>query len=174
MAITIALMTKEAPPSRTAPQFVVRLPDEEFKDRIAEAAKSNNRSMNAEIVARLQESFAVKTDGDPVAKIERTLHEMQERQQAKDNSLTMIRQLIAQGYLDMAALFPKGSPVLESHQVPLGMARAVTTLGAPGLEEILISLVGGKKGEMLAKGIAGFVRETEIDFSPQARPKPKP
>jgi hypothetical protein len=52
-------MTKKAPPSRMAPQFVVRLPDEEFKQRIAEAAKANNRSMNAEIVARLNRSFSM-------------------------------------------------------------------------------------------------------------------
>lgn len=43
-------------PSRTADQFVVRLPDG-MRDQIAEAAKSNNRSMNAEIVARLLQSF---------------------------------------------------------------------------------------------------------------------
>lgn len=57
MASTILPMSKEAPPSRTAPQFVVRLPDEAFRERIAEAARVNNRSMNAEIVARLQQSF---------------------------------------------------------------------------------------------------------------------
>lgn len=43
-------------PSRTADQFVVRLPDG-MRDRIAEAAKDNARSMNAEIVARLDASF---------------------------------------------------------------------------------------------------------------------
>lgn len=41
-------MSKELPPSRTAEQFVVRFPDG-MRDRIAEAAKANNRSMNAEI-----------------------------------------------------------------------------------------------------------------------------
>ena len=41
------------PPSRTADQFVVRLPAG-MRDSIAEAAKASNRSMNAEIVARLQ------------------------------------------------------------------------------------------------------------------------
>lgn len=50
-------MSKELPPSRTAEQFVVRFPDG-MRDKIAEAAKANNRSMNAEIVARLQASFA--------------------------------------------------------------------------------------------------------------------
>lgn len=50
-------MSKDLPPSRTAEQFVVRFP-EGMRDRIKEAAEANNRSMNAEIVARLDASFA--------------------------------------------------------------------------------------------------------------------
>jgi|GEM_PF-2220727 len=46
---------KQIPPSRLADQFVVRFP-EGMRDKIAEAAKANNRSMNAEIVARLESS----------------------------------------------------------------------------------------------------------------------
>lgn len=49
-------MSKELPPSRTADQFVVRLPDG-MRDKIAEAAKAAGRSMNAEIVFRLEQSF---------------------------------------------------------------------------------------------------------------------
>lgn len=58
MAITIRRMKKPLPPSRTAPQFVVRFPDEGMRDKIADAAKRNKRSMNAEIVARLEESLS--------------------------------------------------------------------------------------------------------------------
>lgn len=43
--------------SRDADKYVVRLP-EGMRDRIAALAKSNNRSMNAEIVARLQRTFS--------------------------------------------------------------------------------------------------------------------
>ncbi|MGS1042258.1 Arc family DNA-binding protein [Burkholderia glumae] len=58
-------MTKPTqPPSRTAEQFVVRFPDG-MRDRIAEAAKANNRSMNAEIVARLEQSFGSDEPLDP-------------------------------------------------------------------------------------------------------------
>nr|WP_279610568.1 Arc family DNA-binding protein [Burkholderia gladioli] len=58
MATTVANMTKPPqPPSRTADQFVVRLPDG-MRDRIADMAKRSNRSMNAEIVARLDASFS--------------------------------------------------------------------------------------------------------------------
>lgn len=52
----IRCMNKSLPPSRTADQYVVRFPDG-MRDRIAEAAKANGRSMNAEIIARLQSTF---------------------------------------------------------------------------------------------------------------------
>lgn len=38
-------------------QYNLRWP-EELRDKIAESAKAHNRSMNADIVARLQESFS--------------------------------------------------------------------------------------------------------------------
>ena len=49
-------MRKDIPPSRLAEQFVVRFPNG-MRDRIADEAKANGRSMNAEIVHRLQASF---------------------------------------------------------------------------------------------------------------------
>lgn len=50
-------MNQKLPPSRTAPQFVIRFPDESIRDRIREEAEKNGRSMNAEIIQRLQESL---------------------------------------------------------------------------------------------------------------------
>lgn len=49
-------MERKPFPSETQERFIVRFPDG-MRDRIAEAAKANNRSMNAEIVARLQSTF---------------------------------------------------------------------------------------------------------------------
>jgi ERCC4-type nuclease len=50
-------MSEKPPaPSNVADKFMLRLPNG-MRDRIAEAAKSRKRSMNAEIVARLEESF---------------------------------------------------------------------------------------------------------------------
>ena len=46
-------MTK---PTQTDPQFKLRLPDR-LRDQIKAASDANNRSMNAEIVSRLEESF---------------------------------------------------------------------------------------------------------------------
>lgn len=42
--------------SRTADKFVVRLP-QGMRDRIAEVAKTHHRSMNSEIIARLEHSL---------------------------------------------------------------------------------------------------------------------
>ncbi len=42
--------------SRTADKFVVRLPDG-MRDRVHEVAKNHHRSMNSEIIARLEQSL---------------------------------------------------------------------------------------------------------------------
>ncbi len=50
---------KQATPtysSRTADKFVVRLP-EGMREQIAEVARSHHRSMNSEIIARLEQSL---------------------------------------------------------------------------------------------------------------------
>src|SRR5690242_4891680 len=47
---------KEQYPSDAADKFLLRLPDG-MRDEVAKAAAANGRSMNAEIVARLQETF---------------------------------------------------------------------------------------------------------------------
>lgn len=46
----------EATDSRTADKFVVRFPND-MRDQIAVVAKNNHRSMNSEIVARLEASL---------------------------------------------------------------------------------------------------------------------
>ena len=43
-------------PSRRQDQFIIRLPDG-MRERIRQAADQNNRSMNAEIVATLEEKY---------------------------------------------------------------------------------------------------------------------
>lgn len=50
-------MTERDPyPSETQDRFIVRLPDG-MRDRIKAAAEANNRSMNAEVVAALEQAF---------------------------------------------------------------------------------------------------------------------
>lgn len=51
------LGTTVATPKQTDPQFKLRF-SAELRDQIAAAASANNRTMNAEILARLEESFS--------------------------------------------------------------------------------------------------------------------
>lgn len=52
-------------PSQKQEKFVLRLPDG-MRDRIKAAADSNNRSMNAEIVATLEEKYPKPVDDDMI------------------------------------------------------------------------------------------------------------
>lgn len=65
-------------PSESQDRYIVRFPDG-MRDRIAEAAKANNRSMNSEIIARLEASF------DQVP--EKTLAGMKKLMQDRDADL---------------------------------------------------------------------------------------
>jgi hypothetical protein len=61
-------------PSDLADRFQVRMPPG-LRSRIADAAKASNRSMNAEIVWRLENSFSEETF-DLVEKTEKKLREV--------------------------------------------------------------------------------------------------
>lgn len=66
--------------SREDPQIKLRLPSE-LKAQIAASAEEHGRSMNADIVARLQESFADDTavDRDEVAALVKQVTELMKR-----------------------------------------------------------------------------------------------
>lgn len=55
MASTMRSMSKSLPPSRTAPQFVVRFPSDDMRNRIKLLADQGKRSMNAQIVLMLED-----------------------------------------------------------------------------------------------------------------------
>lgn len=84
-------MSTEGASSKPAPQFVVRFPDESDRDRIAEAAKENNRSMNAEILARLHTAFATEQrNGElqaEVLRVEAALKQMTEHLKQQEREL---------------------------------------------------------------------------------------
>ncbi|MCM7619791.1 Arc family DNA-binding protein [Enterobacter vonholyi] len=58
--------------SREDPQLRIRLPIE-LKEKIEDSAKANNRSMNAEIVQRLDGSFMDEEPGDEVISAEEAI-----------------------------------------------------------------------------------------------------
>lgn len=55
-------------PSEQADKYLLRLPDG-MRERLKAAAQENNRSMNAEIVARLEQSFLTNIRADGVLEV---------------------------------------------------------------------------------------------------------
>jgi hypothetical protein len=73
---TLDRMRAEAnSPGRGSPQFIVRYPDEEMRAKIARLAKKNNRSINAEIIDRLQKSMI----DDAINNLEESMAEIFDR-----------------------------------------------------------------------------------------------
>ena len=77
----ICNMTEKQPPS-----YPLRMP-QELRERLTEVAKANNRSMNAEIVARLEESFS-----DTAGVDNALLHMLAEQQTATIKALEKLTQ----------------------------------------------------------------------------------
>lgn len=78
-------------PSDKADKFVVRFPDG-MREKIRVAAEANNRSMNAEIIARLQQTF---DEGDPTDEDSRSaLHQMVERLTTMEETLDKALRLV--------------------------------------------------------------------------------
>ncbi|MDH1337415.1 Arc family DNA-binding protein [Comamonas thiooxydans] len=79
---------------QTDPQYKLRLP-QDLKDQIEAAAKEAGRSMNAEIVARLEGSFGLQNPAAPWAK---EALEQFEKLAAKAGEAAATRVLQAQGF----------------------------------------------------------------------------
>lgn len=81
----LAMNDEKKYPSDLAERFQVRMPSG-LRDRIAEAAEQSNRSMNAEIVARLESSFK---DAADRSKLEELYFGLLERHKALLAEFTM-------------------------------------------------------------------------------------
>jgi hypothetical protein len=67
--------TPAKPPSKTAPQFVLRYTPE-LRDKIARLAKANGRSINAELIALLERAL---NHGDAVEELQVSMGEIYDR-----------------------------------------------------------------------------------------------
>ncbi|SEN31856.1 Arc-like DNA binding domain-containing protein [Duganella sp. CF517] len=130
---------KTAPPSKTAEQFVVRLPDG-MRDRIAESAKRYNRSMNAEIVSILQDYYDLRDYHDQL------VDESVEAQQPQSppvvydlapspEALKMLADLIGENIDKRYALKMK----------PVKLSGRTTQVAEPGDQRPIVKLTGPVK-----------------------------
>jgi len=70
-------------PGRGSDQFVLRLPDG-MRDRIASLAAENGRSMNAEIISRLEQTFE---NDETVLELWRKVEKLEEMVKDHDQTL---------------------------------------------------------------------------------------
>ncbi|MER8514806.1 Arc family DNA-binding protein [Mesorhizobium sp. M1060] len=131
-------------PGRGAEQFVVRLP-EGMRDRIRDAADRNNRSMNAEVVATLEEKYPAPIEFDQNAFFETWISPIVEDDAA---DLRAHAKLIRAA--DEAA--KKIHPNLGVWESAIGNKRVLLNFGIrdqsllpPQMREVLLSVVMGKK-----------------------------
>ncbi|MDY0746554.1 Arc family DNA-binding protein [Paucibacter sp. R3-3] len=98
-------MTTDAKfPSDAAEKFVVRFPDG-MRDRIADAAKQSGRSMNAEIIQRLESTFG-ESAGLPGGDVLASLPALKELDAQIGTMAKRVARLSAQ--LDPSAVTPAG------------------------------------------------------------------
>lgn len=146
-------MNKVAPPSRTAPQFVVRLPDDQFRDHIAEAAKANNRSMNAEIVARLQASFDPAPSADGAA-----AQELADSRAQTIKSMAHLQRSLCESVLRLFATLPAKAQADRGFREVVGMAEGL--LDGTEASDFLL----GKTDLMeVNPGLAQFLEATAVE-----------
>ena len=127
-------MSKELSPSRIAAQFVVRFPAG-MRERITESAKSNGRSMNSEIVARLDTTFTGSADSSG------TIAQLQEIAQAHKDTVKWLGQLnhaLALSLKELASHVPQevlcpGSAAQRSASMALDLVRRAQTAVQPGM-----------------------------------------
>ncbi len=90
-------MSKPPAPSDIADKFMLRMP-EGMRDRLKAAAEENNRSMNAEIVSRLQQSLDGNlSNAQAQSEIEKILERMAANISIKTTSRTLAA-VIQSGY----------------------------------------------------------------------------
>lgn len=82
-------------PSRKLDQYIVRFPAG-MRDRLKAEAAANKRSLNAEIIARLEASFP-----DPNAEKEREAYFLQQREETLTFNMNMMMEQLAQIQKDL-------------------------------------------------------------------------
>ena len=155
----------DLPPSRTAEQFVVRLPDG-MRERIAEAAKASGRSMNAEIVLRLQDSFG-SVDVDFASEILRENQFLKSRASRFEQGIPLMQvtqvmqrmqEYLAATLVGAIDQLPAG--IREGYEGVRGLASAIEMKEPHGISKGFLALCMGN-AEFLNE-----IRQAVIDIEP--------
>lgn len=104
---------------QAADKYIVRFPDG-MRDRIAEAAKQNNRSMNAEVVARLQASFDPAPSADGSA-----AQELAASREQTIKSMAHLQRSLCESVLRLFATLPPREQSDRGFREVVGMAEGL-------------------------------------------------
>lgn len=99
--------------SRTADKFVVRLPDG-MRERVAEVARLNHRSMNSEIIERLEQSL---------------LSDRQDDEDLASSANDSFKSELARAYKIIDRLLQNAIPTQDDIQEVLLLVRSQSPLG---------------------------------------------
>lgn len=108
--------------SRHADKYIVRFPDG-MRERLKNAAKANNRTLNAEIVARLQQSF--EPHNDPNWQLRVAMHTNEVRLQTVGHHMMLLRASLdrIKDELELNGGDPQGSLRVELEQTKAELDR---------------------------------------------------
>lgn len=148
--------TTTAPTAQIAPFGLRMLP--ELKAQIEEAAKASGRSMNAEIVARLEQSLAGGADNGLIVDQAKQIWEL--RQQILSDHLAMTHAVGT-----MKPLTPEERPAYEGLKKAAIETRQEASLAMNRIIEELIERTG-EKGLSIGKEL--FERFTQLSYEAKA------
>ncbi|HDR9877444.1 TPA: Arc family DNA-binding protein [Burkholderia cenocepacia] len=156
-------------PSRSADQFVVRFPDG-MRERIANEAKKNNRSMNAEIIARLDDSFSAPDESHTIGQTAKLLVENTKLrlEMAKLRNTVRPRRSGSETH-EQAAADPSATPVLlhQMLEVTEGTEKLRREVGA--LLDLLTSALTPEEAE---NRLREYQKQRSENHSPTRAPTP--
>ncbi|OUM01781.1 Arc family DNA-binding protein [Variovorax sp. JS1663] len=140
-------------------KYIVRFP-EGMRERIAEVAKANNRSMNAEIVARLESSFDLPTGYVTQEQFENALRNAVLNFEADQFVMGTVRTMLASNVVRLFELVPEDRRT-EALANAYEFARALKAPGSVGLEEAASKIMRRAADDKESKDLASALRRQE-------------
>jgi len=131
-------------PSNAAPKFIIRLPPG-MRDRIAESARANNRSMNAEVIARLEQGF--NAPHEPYAtmtQLERVLGKIAREQDRVMMGVSLLRDMLGAYVREMFPRLSKEDQASPTFQSMRDLATASIEMDAEGIREAAKKIMAGQ------------------------------
>ena len=132
----------------------------ELREKIEEAAKESGRSMNAEIVARIEGSFEIAEGYVTKEQFESTLRNAVLNMEAEQFVTATVRKMLANNVVRMFEQIPEDSRT-ESLANAYDFARALGTPDGTGLEDAAARIMQRSVDDEEPKALASALRRQE-------------